>query len=406
MKSTNALIIWRKELREVLRDKRTFVRMFLLSGLLLPFLGHFMITFGQQSYEDAENDVLHYAIVGGEWLPGLEVQYAEQELLEPATVDSRYAAIDAIREGRIAFAIVVPERAREKLQARERASVAFYYNNAASNAEIIKRRGTEPLNNYSEAQRNWRLTFLGVVGQKSREGLLDPVRYVEQDIASDREQLGQSLGGILAYLIFTICYMGCLFTAIDVATGEKERGTLEILLMAPVARRDLVVGKYLAVLTVGLAYATIAMFSLGSWLLYEGTGSSARTLVLVKSFALSDLALIWLMLVPITALFAALVLAISVYARSFREASNLAGMFNFVVAFAAIIVILPGMELDWLWATVPMTNVAMAIKALVKGTLEEQAKLIVIFLSTSLTAGALLMFCAHWFKREEVVFRE
>jgi sodium transport system permease protein len=118
-----------------------------------------------------------------------------------------------------------------------------------------------------------------------------------------------------------------------------------------------------------------------------------------------DLLLIAAMLIPTAAIFAALLLSISIYARSFREASTYCGPLNLVMLLPAFIALLPGVQLDWIWALVPITNITLAIKELVKGTMD-YAMLVAILGSSVVIAGALLFFCTKWFEREAVLFRQ
>ena len=104
-------------------------------------------------------------------------------------------------------------------------------------------------------------------------------------------------------------------------------------------------------------------------------------------------------------MFAALLLSISVYAKSFKEAQAYATPLNFLIIIPAVIAILPGVELDWTWAMVPITNISLAIKELIKGTMNYEM-FIAILGSSTLIAGALLWFCTKWFDREGVLFRE
>ena len=111
-----------------------------------------------------------------------------------------------------------------------------------------------------------------------------------------------------------------------------------------------------------------------------------------------------LMLVPTAAMFASILLSISVYAKSYKEASGLISPLMIVTILPTLAALLPGVEMNWKWAMVPLTNVSLAMKELVKGTMD-YSMLSVIMLSTTVTAGALLMLCRWWFNREEVLFR-
>ncbi len=105
-----------------------------------------------------------------------------------------------------------------------------------------------------------------------------------------------------------------------------------------------------------------------------------------------DLSLILALLIPLTAIFAALLLSLSIYARSYKEAQNYIGPVTMVVFMPLVISILPGIELNWKLAMVPVLNVALGIKELVKGTIDYSLLGVVLF-STLVLAGAMIAFC-------------
>jgi sodium transport system permease protein len=117
-----------------------------------------------------------------------------------------------------------------------------------------------------------------------------------------------------------------------------------------------------------------------------------------------DFILVFLMLIPVVATFSSLLLALSIYARSFKEAQGYMSPLMIMVFLPVIVTLIPGIELKGVWAWIPLTNVALAIKELVKGTMD-YVQLFGIFASSVLLAGALLAFCVYWFKQEKVLFR-
>jgi sodium transport system permease protein len=317
----------------------------------------------------------------------------------------------AVANGAIRFAVVIPEKAAQQLENGKQVKVQLHYDNASVTSKA-KERAQKVIREFSESWRSRRLASLGLAGPSEQESLLEPVAIQESGTAEMREVLGERLGGLLPYLFIIFCFLGAMYPAIDLGAGEKERGTLETLLLAPVPRWRLVMGKFLVIFTTGVTSALLTLTSLGAWLLIKAMSITKEKAValtagkeILATVNLTDLLLIGLMLIPIAAMFAALLLAVSIYARSFKEASSYCGPLNFLIIVPAIIAILPGVQLTWGWAMVPVTNVSLAIKELVKGTMN-YPMLIAILGSSFLTAGAMLFFCAKWFQRESVLFRE
>jgi sodium transport system permease protein len=235
--------------------------------------------------------------------------------------------------------------------------------------------------------------------------VLEPVKVERVNTAESRENVGELIGGWIAYLLVPLCLAGASYPAIDIGAGEKERGTLETLLICPISRSAIVMGKFLTVLTTGLVAALITVVSFGSWGYVIGSMMGVDIVEKAMStLGLIDLTLILALLIPLTAIFAALLLSLSIYARSYKEAQNYIGPLTMVIFMPLVVSILPGIELNWKLAMVPVLNVALGIKELVKGTID-YSLLAVVLLSTLVLAGAMIAFCVSWFQKEKVLFR-
>jgi sodium transport system permease protein len=249
------------------------------------------------------------------------------------------------------------------------------------------------------------LTALGIEFPEEQDNLIFPLTIEDHGIANERERRGTQVGGFLPYLFIIFCMMGSMYPAIDLGAGEKERGTLETLLLAPIKRRQIVLGKFLVVFTTGVTSALLSLVGIGVMLMTKGKDVTGELGQIIASISVIDLILIALMLIPIAAMFAALLLSVSIYARSFKEASSYCGPLNFLVIVPAFIAMLPMVSLDWYWAMVPITNVSLAIKELIKGTMNYEM-FIAILGSSFIIAAGFLFFCTKWFERESVLFRE
>ncbi|MET1219504.1 MAG: ABC transporter permease subunit, partial [Glaciecola sp.] len=198
---------------------------------------------------------------------------------------------------------------------------------------------------------------------------------------------------------------GAMLPATDIGAGEKERGTLETLLISPVPRNQLVLGKFFTIAFAGVTSAMITVASLFVWGVVMSQGMAIKVLTeFMGAISAIDFVLMFLMLVPVVAIFSAVLLSLSIYAKSFKEAQGYMTPLVFIVIVPIIIAMLPGIKLEGIYAWIPLTNVALAIKELIKGTMDYMA-LLPIFLSTTVIAGLLIAFCAYWFKQEKVLFR-
>ena len=398
------LTIYLKDMKEVLRDRKTLIFMLLLPTLVVPILMNVMIGFISRAEKKARTETLSFAIFGAEFLPELADAFTGEKGFEKVNIPAPEAIESAISENQIKFGLVIPQAVREQFESGEQVVVQLYYNNA-SVASRVKDRAGKVIQEVGKRWRSNRLTALGLDTAEKRENLLSPITIEEHGTANMREVLGERLGGMLPYLFIIFCFMGAMYPAIDIGAGEKERGTLETLLLAPIRRNRVVLGKFFVIFTTGLTAALLSLTSIGLMLAVKGQEVTGPLGEVIESISVVDLVLIGAMLIPTAAIFASLLLSISVYAKSFKEASSYCGPLNFLVILPAFVGMLPWVELDWIRAMIPITNISLAIKELVKGTMNYQM-LAVILSSSFIIAGALLVFCTKWFEREAVLFRE
>jgi sodium transport system permease protein len=400
--------IFRKELKEVLRDRRTLVFMIALPMLVIPALLEITTYFVTEAQRRASTDVLRYAVFDEHNLPAVAEAFAQAPRFERVALDRRDDIPAAVAAGTIDFALVVnpaqtgSAAAGQPDAAGPQTIVALHYDDSVT-TDKVEERARAVLDSVSERERARRLVALGVA-EATHDRLLTPVRVLKVGTADMRAIFGELLGRVLPYLFIIFCYLGALYPAVDLAAGEKERGTLETLLLVPVARHRIVLGKYLVVFTAAMTAAVLTLMSLGAWGAIKGRGVGGAFGAILSSIGALDLALIALMFVPAAAMFAAILLSISIYARSFKEAQSYATPMSFLIVLPAMLSMLPGVEMTWGWAMVPITNIALAIKELVKGTMSYEM-LVAILGSSALLAGLLLAFCTWWFRRESVLFR-
>ena len=404
MMQLNILTIYLKEMKEVLRDRKTLVFMLVMPTVLVPLLMYLIIGFVVKADEKAKNETLTFTIFGADYLPELAKEFNEEEGFENVNIQTQNDITSAIQQNKIKFALVISEKAREQLEKNEQIQIQIYYNNASIPSRVRYRAG-EVIQRFSDRLRTKRLVGIGLDSSEKQEYLINPVIIEDHGTAEQREKMGEHVGGMLPYLFIIFCLMGAMYPAIDLGAGEKERGTLETLLLAPIQRHQIVLGKFLVIFTTGVTSALLSITSIGIMLAIKGKEVTGELGEVFASISTLDLVLIAAMLIPTAAIFASLLLSISIYAKSFKEASSYCGPLNFLAIIPAFIAMLPIVKLDWYWAMVPITNISLAIKELIKGTMDYRM-LIAILGSSMIIAGALLIFCTKWFERESVLFRE
>ena len=395
-------LVFLKELKELLRDHKTLFFMIALPILIFPLIFGGVAFVTNQAIEDAENKVLKYGLIGGESAPAIVEHLQQPDKFEQIDIgaDQDYAAL--IKNDTVDFVLVIPANYSNDVLSSGQASLKLYLNDAGLN--LVYKRVNEIVEQQAD---KFQMTAFAVLGldEKQQTALLEPIDLEKIDTADERENWGEKIGGMLPYILFILCFQGAMFPATDIGAGEKERGTLETLLISPIERNKIVLGKFFTIAFAGAMTALITVASMAIW----GTVlSQGFAIQLVADFMAQigwiDFVLMFLMLVPVVAIFAAMLLSISIYARSFKEAQSYMGPLVIVVIIPAMLALLPGVELKGGWAWAPLVNVALAMKELVKGTMD-YFQLIAIFGSTVIIAGVLLAFCIYWFKQEKVLFR-
>lgn len=397
--------VYLKELTELMRDRKTLIFVILLPIFIFPVIFGIMGLVLSSTTSKAMQEEHKYVIVNGEQAPEFaealfyhkNFKKVETELTEPAEL------IAAIRAGEFAVAVVIPADFKDKQAAVEQSQWQLIYNQS-SQLDFMSRYFNELLENYTGQLQRQSLSALGVDPVKL-SAILKPVVVEKVDTAAKRENLGEKFGALIAYILIPLCLLGASYPAIDMGAGEKERGTLETLLICPISRSAIVLGKFLTVLTTGLAGALITVGSFGIWGAVIGSVAGFGVVQeAMGAIATIELLLIFLMIVPTSAIFASLLLAISIYAKTFKEAQNYMSPLTILMFVPLAAAMMPGVELTNKTALIPVMNVALAIKELIKGT-ADGGMIALIFGATVALAAALIAFCVHWFQQEKVLFR-
>ncbi|WP_168204207.1 ABC transporter permease [Aliikangiella coralliicola] len=410
------LKVYFKELLELTRDKKTLIFTILLPTLIMPIILLGFTTLSVKIAQKANVETLKFAIVGGDYFPELKEVLTNNESLKFSLVDvdKSESVNELINDSEIRFALVISENIRKDIDDGLSGEIEFRYNDSAATSALIYKRVNDAIDSLKVAELNKRYKSIGLT-QEQGEAFSKPIKLVRKSTADKRESLGEKFGALLPYILILVGLSGAMYPAIDLGVGEKERGTLETLLLTPVPRFQLVFAKFAVIFTTSFlsVFLSLISFALVTTIFgpmfvnsmgAEASKSAGEVLETLSTVSITDVFLMFSMLVPVAAIFASALLSVSIYARTFKEAQNYMSPIMIVVFLPLILSILPGVKLDWVWASVPITNVSLAIKEIFKGTIDMDM-LFVIFASTTLIAGLLLALCNWWFQREQVLFR-
>lgn len=384
-------LIYRKEMLMVLRERRVIITTLLLPILLMPVLmfGPSLL-FGNLA-QQATQSVQQIGVAN---LPPQVLEVLKAAQLEPVEVaDPRLE----VEERRLEVAITYTG---------QQFTIYGRLAGGATQSSLIIPKVQAALQGYREGlvQQQWLSKGLDPT-------LLQPFTVVTQDASPPQEAAAGLLGFLIPYFLVIFVMVGGQVVAVDATAGEKEKGTLEALLVTPVPLAQVVLGKALATLTMALAaaLASLSGMILGSTvvkslfadLLAELGGGLGGGLSLSASGYLS-----LLLTAVLFALFiVAVMLSLGLYARSFKEAQS-------YLAPLQIVFILPLLALQfsdflqeqtWFYL-LPALNVMLSLSHLVKGS-AEVSHLLLTWGSTLVYALLALLVAIRQFRREEVVFR-
>ncbi len=391
-----------KEIKELLRDRKTLFFMIALPILVFPLLIGMVVFFGGKAVDKAENKVLDYAVIGAQYAPALAKELAASDMFNEVAIDADTDITAFVKAQHADFVLVIPSNFSDDALANGQVKLKLYLNDAGLN--MVRKRLDKIVDRFSEESQTKAFETLGL-NEQQQVALIEPIVIEKVDVADKRENWGEKIGGMIPYFIFMLCLQGAMIPATDLGAGEKERGTLETLLISPIERHHLVLGKFFTIAFAGVTSALITVSSMAVWGLVLSQGMALKVVAeFMSAIGAIDFILMFLMLVPVVAIFSAVLLSLSIYARSFKEAQGYMTPLVFAVIVPVILAMLPGVELKGGWAWVPLTNVALAIKELIKGTMD-YFQLVAIFSSTAIIAAGLLYFCVYWFNKEKVLFR-
>ncbi len=400
MKLRGVGVVYRKELRDLLRDRRTIVSMIVVPVLVIPLL---MLVFGGISIKmvrKAAEERAKVMILGETNAPAIAARLRELKRLEVVPARADYTNLISNRE--IRAAVEIPDAFLAALDSETPAEVRIYH----YQGEIKSQFGADAIRDFFNQVRDEAVSNRLAKAQLTPE-VLKPFSVTKTNVAPPKKVGGNIIGGIIPYVIILMSLTGAMYAAIDLTAGEKERGTIETLLCSPVSRTQIVLGKFLMVLTAALATTSLSLASmggsvvLGSSLLASATGGEIKLPIVVD---FSGLAMVFVMMVPILVMFAALLIALSLFARSSKEAQSYVSPLMIIVIIPSVAGMLPGVELNGILALVPVLNISLVSKEILSGTLHWD-HLGLIFLSSSAYAAAALWFAVWQFQRESVLFR-
>ena len=298
--------IYRKEIVDALRDRRTMMAVLASSVLMGPLV--LLAISGLVASLEANAEQREVVFAGIDRAPTLVNFLARQTYtVKPAPADYE----QQLRQATLADAVVVvPDDFEAALVRGEAPIVEIVSDSANQRSQASAGRVSRLLEGFSRERATLTLALRGV-----SPDALEPIRVTDRDLASTQTRATQ-ITGMLPFFVLMAVLTGALNAALDTTAGERERGSLEPLLMNPMERWVLVLGKWGAVASVGMLIAVLACFSFlpGQWLL------RSDTLAAMFQYGVHEVMLFLVVLLPFAAAASALLMAVAIRCKTFKEA--------------------------------------------------------------------------------------
>jgi len=414
MNWNNIITIYAKELKDSLRDRRTLMSMIIIPTFVMPALIFGVGKIATTVFSKARSEIPMVMVLGGETSPGVVAALADSNKVKIVPPGGDWK--QQISDKKIRATVQLPANFERDLAAGAAEPVIIYN----YEGELKSGFAAGELEKFFRALREQAVT-----AQLTQRGLpatlIQPFETKRENVAPPEKVGGNIIGGIVPYIIIILCFTGAMYPAMDLTAGEKERGTMETLLCSPVARVDIVLGKFLMVLTSSLAAMVLALTSMGASFAVGGAifgGGGDKVAVAGKVAAATSAAAtsvmpsidpagvlgVLAMVLPVAVLFSAVIFTVALFAKSYKEAQSYVAPLIFVVIMPAVVGMLPGIELNVRLALVPILNLSLVCKEMLSG-IWHWNYIALIFGSTCVYAGAALALAVKMFNREDVIFR-
>jgi len=396
MNFKRAFTVYRKEMMEMFRDKRTIFSTIILPFILYPllFVGVSSLMMRQtakleergavialaDSVSNISSEIIVRQLREIENFDFVPVSAATERLYRDKSVHGVVSIRDSIQSGGIPVYIVTVKMDKSTDRGK---LIADKVNRALRSAE------TDLL--------KFRLAQYGMSTE-----IVSTINVNQEDTSTAQKKLGSLLGAILPYLLIMLLIAGASVVAGDLVAGEKERKTLETLLVSSAQRNEIVLGKYLTVITFALINVAVNLFSL-YFSMYSIASQTGLQMAGVK-FPTSGFLMLFLAFIPLATLYAAVLLSISTFSRNMKEARSYEQPILLISMLLAMSSFFPAIELNNGLALIPIINISLLFKAVMMSDYKV-LHLILTIGSTLLLDVAAIIVTVKLFNNEAVLFR-
>ncbi len=394
-------VIYKKEMLDLVRDRRTIITSFVLPILLYPLL---MIGFSsmmsRQEMKLEQQEIVIYVndMVRDETSRELKESLSQIEtvqIMDEAMVYNESTYLDLLQDKSIQTLINI----RDSLSSSGYRifNITCFYDETSEKSSLAYRKIRDNLNELEEVFISKRLEKI-----KINSEILNAVEIKKENIAPPEQMVGFLVGKFLPYLLIILTISGASVIASDLIAGEKERGTLETILVSAARRDELVIGKYLTIITISII--TVLLNLLSMYLSFQHIFMQLGTGMGDFQLPLGNFALILLLMLPLITLFSAILLSISTYSRNIKEAQSYQMPLLFGAIMLSMVSFLPGFELNLGFSLIPIVNFSLMMRDIMLNNY--QLNYLFIIIGSTLILDVVTVYISiKLFHSENVLFR-
>ncbi len=402
MRLKHIWIVFKKEVKDISRDRRTLLVSIIVPMLIIPLINAFVGGGISKLQKDISQNIT-VALSDNSDTPEIR-EFVKNELLS-GYQDIRLIDVDnpqeALKKEKVRLVLEIENGFKKKISDGKPFQVKIFYDKSKTKSEGSKSILADAISKFSDKVREQRITALGL-----SKDLLIPTIIEENNVADETKTSTSLLAMFLPFLVVILMTVGGVPPATDLVAGEKERNTFEPLLTTKPARASILVGKYLTITLFSFVtvIATVIGLLLGFFVnpdvLSMGTGQITGFYVPPMAFILS-----LLIAVALGMIFAGLQIALSTYARSFKEAQ----VYLSFLMIAAMVPAYTNMftqpnDIPFYSFLLPVVNTISAFKIVLGGSVN-YFYLLMAFASSIVYVILALAVAVMMFKREKFLFR-
>ena len=396
MRSKIVKQIFKKEMLDIIRDKKTLFMMIVLPLILYPVLMIGMTSFMSMSMNQMQQEDINIAfssIPDSALVSILEKDNKDEGKVNIIKSENKEKDLE---DNKIDAYVEIEDKNNTQ-------NYKIYTNSSKDNSMKASSRIEKSLEEYKRNIVESKVSDQGL----NVHDVLEPLSYEEVEVAKTEEIAGQLLGQILPMILIVGVLLGAIYPAIDVMAGEKERGTLETLFTLPITNLELVMGKYLAVSVCAILTAILNIVSILFTIIYLITSAGMSDSIGINMSSLNSLILPGIITMICIGLFSMVVSAISMcvcsLAKSFKDAQNYITPVMLIIMIPSYVSMVPNINLDSFTAAIPVVNISLLIKSVL--TFNSDINLIaVVFISNFAFVILSVLLLSKMFNSEEILF--